>query len=915
MRLLIEKIHSDAEARLVLPPGTHPAKEVARYKKFLMIETHRLRMRHRAGGPGREICRARAEVLDLLLGHILNGLEAVSTTPSPNYALVAIGGYGRGELNPYSDVDIMFLHGGDSISRTKPPAFTELLTGGLLWDIGLRVGASVRNIDDCVKVANGDMQSKTSLIEARLIRGDEKLFNDMQKAVVAKCVKGHEDEYIAARIEDQSARRTKYGNSPLMQEPNVKNGCGGLRDYQNLLWMAFFKYRSRTLEDLEAQQLIGAHERRQLDAAYGFLLWVRNELHYYVDRPLDVLSKSVQPAIAHNLGYTDRSPSRRLEAFMGDYYRHARQVYLITRTLEQRLALLPQPKRIPSLRQFLRRRRERASHVFDGFKFVDGQVFAASNRIFKDQPRRLMRAFRYAQQRGLVLHPDLAQLIRQQLDLVDSEFRRDAHVHQTFLEILAQRGNVAPSLRAMHELGLLGRYLPSFGKLTCMVQHEFFHQYTADEHTLVCLEKLDKLAGAQEAGLAPYAEIFQKLERPYVLYLALLFHDAGKANSGGNHAENGGRIAIAVAKRLGLDAATTHTLHLIIRRHLEMALISQRRDLDDPAVIRAFAALIETQEHLNMLTLHTLADSMATSDKLWNGFKDTLLWSLHHKTRQTLAGETEFIRANERQREALAGEVRSLMPATFKEDELQGHLAMMPTRYFELRGARDILADLGLVHRFMHHQLAEEADPLAPVISWHHERDRGYSQAKICSWDRHGLFSKIAGAFTAAGLNILSAEIFTREDSIVIDAFYVVDAATGLLVDRDARERFEKLLHQTLTADLDLGWLIRKLKPLQPIYTPNAGERLPTVIRFENEPSRNRTIIDVETEDRVGLLYALSQELSEMSLDISLAKICTEKGAAMDSFYISGPDDGKVDDPVRQGEIDSRLRAAIQKLG
>jgi [protein-PII] uridylyltransferase len=282
-----------------------------------------------------------------------------------------------------------------------------------LWDVGLKVGHAVRSVEDCARIANTDMQSKTSLIEARLITGDKGLFDQMQRVVLAKCVLGQEDEYIAARIADQEARRAKFGNSAYMQEPNIKNGGGGLRDYQNLLWMIYIKYRARSLAELEQHELISAAERRQLDAAYDFLLRVRNDLHYHANRGVDVLSRGLQPAIAHDLGYADRSPSKRLEKFMRDLYSHMRRIYLITRTVEQRLALIPQPTRLPSLRGLLRKGIERAvQHVVDGFKIIDDEIRATSPRIFREQPRRLMRLFLHVQQRRLRLHPDLAQLIR-----------------------------------------------------------------------------------------------------------------------------------------------------------------------------------------------------------------------------------------------------------------------------------------------------------------------------------------------------------------------------------------------------------------------------------------------------------------------------------------------------------------------
>lgn len=926
MQTVIEKMEASAAGRLVLPPGRQPVQELARYKTFLKVETHRLKILHRAGAGGVEICRARATLIDILLRHMWDAIKGNLTPQShkefPPLGIVAIGGYGRAELNPFSDIDFMFLHDGQVASGNRPlPHLSKMMDGILypLWDIGLKVGYSVRSIDDCVQAARDDMQSKTSLIEARLVTGNEVLFQKFQKAVVTKCVEGYEDRYIAERLRDQAARHAKFGNSPSMQEPNIKNGCGGLRDYQNLLWMTYFKYRARTLADLQGRELISEAERKQLEAAYDYLLRVRNELHYHAGRAADVLIKSVQPAIAHSLGYTDRSPSRRLEKFMREVYNHARNIYLINRTLEQRLALLPAPKRLQFIRGFVGRRlRRRAEEpAVDGFKVVEGRLHAASARVFRDQPRRLMRVFLQAQQRGLELHPDLAQLIRNQLSLADRAFLYDEHVRETFLEILSQRGNVARILHSMHETGLLGKYLPEFGKLTCLVQHEFYHQYTADEHTLMCLEQLDRVWEAKEPPYSNYAELFQGLERPYLLYLALLLHDVGKANGHGRHAEAGSRLAARAAKRLGLDGSATHTLRVVIENHLLMAATSQRRDLGDPAVIRTFAGQVQNAETLSLLTLHTFADSEATSDKLWNDFKDSLLWSLHRKAMALLTGGTDFIRAEEKQRELLAEEVRRSLPGRLGEEEWVAHFETLPPRYFQIHSAPEISRDLVLVHRFLHLQLAdEEQNALAPIIAWHNEPDRGYTLVKICTWDRVGLFSNITGSLSAAGLNILSAQIFTRSDAIVLDTFFVTDARTGALANREEREKFEDLLCKVLTGgEVDLNALIaRQRTAARPPWQSYEGDRIPTQISFDNEASENRTAMEVETEDRLGLLYAISKSISELGLNISAAKIVTEKGAAIDTFYLNEPDGQKIVDAGRQSFIERKIRDAISRL-
>ena len=921
MQELLRKIEADAAARLHLPPGRQATQELARYKAFLKVETHRLMMRHRAGGGGLEICRARAAILDVLLRYLWEaargGLSEQVQREFPPLALVAIGGYGRAELNPHSDVDFMFLHDRQVAANRPLPHLSRLIDGILypLWDIGLKVGHSVRTVDDCVKIANSDMQSKTSLIESRLIAGDEPLFRKFQKALVAKGVEGHEEEYIAMRLQDQAARRAKFGNSSCMQEPNLKSGCGGLRDFQNLLWMAFFKYRTRSLNELQTHELIGEAERKQLEAAYDFLLRVRTEMHYHFNRPLDVLGKNLQPAVAYNLGYRERSPSKRIERFMRDVYTHARNIFLITRTLEQRLALLPQPRRLAALRAWLPHPRKRVSEPVDGFKFLDREIHAASPNVFREQPRRLMRVFLYAQQRGLGLHPDLVQLIRHQLGLVDRAFLSDEHVRETFLTILSQRGNVAPILRAMHEADLLGKYLPEFGKLTCLVQHEFYHQYTADEHVLMCLEQLDKIWDAKDPPYGAYLPLFQKLERPCLLYLGLLLHDTGKPESHGNHSAVGADLATRVARRLGLDGATTQTLRLLVEHHLLMASTSQRRDLDDPAVIRKFAKQIQNAEVLSLLTLQTFVDSQATSDKLWNGFKDSLLWSLHAKTVQLMSGGAEFARAEEKQRESLLEEVRQLLPRQLSEEELHAHFATLPPRYFQIHAARQILDDLLLAHRFMRLQIAEAEDGLAPVIDWQNEPDRAGNAVKVCTWDRAGLFRKIAGSLSAAGLNIFSAQIFTRADGIVLDTFFVNDARAGGLAGPEQCHSFETVIGRALTGDeVDFPSLIARQKLSRPAYYAYAGERIPTCVHIENDSSETRTLVEIETEDRVGLLYTISETLSELALDISAAKICTERGAAIDSFYVSELSGGKVLAPDRHRAIERQLIHAINAL-
>jgi len=359
---------------------------------------------------------------------------------------------------------------------------------------------------------------------------------------------------------------------------------------------------------------------------------------------------------------------------------------------------------------------------------------------------------------------------------------------------------------------------------------------------------------------------------------------------------------------------------LLVENHLLMAQISQRRDLEDPAVIRSFATQVQTRENVIMLTLLTYADSQGTSQQLWNSFKDSLLWSLFSRTMDLFSGAAELsaLSAERHQFELLKDQVRSMLPPTFNEDEIGAHFEHLPERYFQIHSDRQIVADITLAHRFMHLQLAAEDKALEPIIVWHNEPDRGYTSVHICTWDRAGLFVKIAGSLAAAGLNILSAQIFTRTDGIILDTFFVNDAKGAALARKEEKEAVEKILNESLTAEamnaVNFPALIARQRAPARIFQSLEGERIPTVIGFDNETSENSTILDIETEDRVGLLYYISRTFAELGLDISLAKILTEKGAAVDTFYITTWDKKKITSMEQQGYIEERLEDAIHSL-
>ncbi|HVM62441.1 MAG TPA: [protein-PII] uridylyltransferase [Verrucomicrobiae bacterium] len=916
----LEKVLRHAEERLVLKAGARPADVLNVYKKFLKVEEHRLRMLHRAGGGGREIAHGRTHVMDVVLRHIFQAADEnyrqTHSDGTVSVSLVAIGGYGRGELSPYSDIDIMFLHDSPSRATSHHPYLKEMVEKVLymLWDVGLKVGHSTRSVSEAVSQANRDMQSKTSMIEARLLVGNEEIYQSFERALIKDCVKGHEDEYIAARMEDQRARHEKNGDTVYMQEPNVKAGCGGLRDFQNLIWMALFKHGTRKLSELRQLGFVEATEQRQLDAAYDFILRVRNTMHYMTNRCCDVIGLGLQPQIATEFGYRHHDLLRRTEAFMRDYYMHSRNIFLLTNALADRMALKPsKPSRLGSLL-----RRARKAEEIDGFVLRDGLISASAPTIFKQDPHRLMRVFHYVQLRDVELSPELRSQIRQHLKLVDRSFQYSESVRDVFLGILQRKGQVARILRRMHEVEFLGKYIPEFGRLTCLVQHEFFHRYTADEHTLQVIENLDRIIDATEPPHASYKKIFQHLERPHVLYLALLLHDVGKAANVDHHAEASLEMARRVAQRLRLGPDETAQLLFLVRDHLKLSMLSQRRDLDDQATIDAAAHIVKDEVSLNALMLLTFADAAGTSIKTWTEWKEALLWELYRRTKQTLSGADRVRDILSRRIEQLYGEVSAGLKDKLPLEEVYSHFELMPASYYINTSAAEINRHLMVIHRFLMRQLEveEAADALVPVVDWQSYPAQGYSQVSICTWDRLGLFSKICGSFASAELNILRANIYTRSDHVVLDVFDVCDKNLDAVTDQRAIQTAEAMLERMLSdrEKIEFADVLQRLRAIRGPAPRIREVRIPTVISFDNEISKGRTILEIQTEDRLGLLYTITHTLSELGLDISFAKISTEKGAAIDTFYVQDQLGKKVADPTRLSAIRAKLDAAINLL-
>ena len=513
-----------------------------------------------------------------------------------------------------------------------------------------------------------------------------------------------------------------------------------------------------------------------------------------------------------------------------------------------------------------------------------------------------------AQQRQLEFSPELQTLIRRRLPMVDRTYCYARSARETFAAILSRKGEVGRILRMMHECDFLGRYLPEFGALTCLVQHEFFHRYTADEHTLVCIEKLDQLIDTQVPRLQGYRDLFQKLEDPFVLYLSLILHDTGKASNARYHAEASATFANRVAARLQLRPEQRKTLIFLVDNHLVLSSTAQRRNLEDPATISEFAGVVRTQTNLDALMLLTLVDGMGIGDDTWSDWKESLVWQLYLTTTHFFTDSDAFFRQRAFEREGTRAAVLKKLPEDFAE-EVEGHFLFMPNAYFQAFDGNAIAAHIRLFRKFFASQLTGNAG-LVPAVRWVAHPERGHSELWVCTWDRKHLLAKIAGSLAAAQLNILSADIFTRGDSIVLDIFRVCDTDFQAVKDVADIALVEKILAEALAGDdFDFAPVLEKAKVRRPSHLLQEME-FPTRISIDNDTHPVYTLIDIQTPDRLGLLYHLLKGLGEAGVNIALSRIATEKGAAIDSFYVTGPDGRKVKD----GAGVLRLQKLLQKV-
>jgi [protein-PII] uridylyltransferase len=887
-------------------------------KRFLKLKEQRIKQRHRSGMGGVEICRMRSDVIDCIV-RVLWAESMAALKPEiraqVNVSLVAHGGYGRRVMSPGSDVDLTFMLPGNDSSVSSE--MTRFIGDFLLffYDLKFKVGQGTRSVTDCIKLANEDMQTKTALMEARFLCGNEKAFKEFRARFDKECMVGKELQFLKLREADLTSRHAKHGGTHCVQEPHVKTGCGGLRDYQNLIWMSYAKHGTLNPEHLVEKGLMTAAGWREVSEAYDLILRTRNEMHYTERRASDVLTLRLQGFVATNLGYRHKRILRRIEAFMRDYYTATRDILQRSSEVMDRFHLqsLDDESTRKGLMSFMVRRKTAQKRVdkFDRFVSKNERLYAEEDDLFKEEPARLMRTFLHTQQRHLRLSPELFQLVQASFRLVNVSYRYNTSVRETFLSLLSQKGDVARVMRQMHRVGFLGRYMPEFGALTCLVQHEFFHRYTADEHTLRTLDKLDELSGPPSPSVALYQKLYHELHQPAILYLALLLHDAGRAANAKAHDAESTVMADAVCRRLQIKGERRKMLLFLVDNHLLMYRTATTSNLDDPKVIGEFAAVIKSKEYLDTLLVMTYADSKGTSEASWSGYKEASIRQLYYNTLEYLDTPADFMRRAAVPLDDVRTAVTKALGSGY-ELEISAHFQHMPRSYFNFREPTQIAAHIRQFRQFfIQLTQADEESGLLPVMTWEDHVEQGYSEITVTCWDRHLLLARISGALSAQGINILSADLYQRGDHLVLDMFRVCNTNFAAVTNKSARQRVEQAVKDAfLKQTFDFTPDIASTRKAIPGYDEVMAE-IPQRVFLNNDLSPDQTIAELQVVDRLGLLYDLFMAIGKLNLNVTHARINTEKGVAIDAIYIQTQNDQKIRDKEALQALQEALTRAV----
>ena len=846
-----------------------------------------------AGQPADRSMRTLSSAMDRLIGALFD-LAAGTVFPAANpttgdrFALVAQGGYGRGALAPFSDIDLLFL-----LPYKVTPRVEQILeyTLMLLWDTGLKVGHATRSTVECLRLAREDTAICTSLLETRFLWGEESLYRYFRESFTAEVVERTGPEFVERKLAERDRRHLRFGDSRYVVEPNVKEGKGGLRDLQTLYWVAKYLYRVEDVRELVPHGVFTRAELGTFDRAERFLSAVRCHLHYLNGRGDDRLTFDLQPLVAERLGYNQRVGARAVERFMKHYHLVAKNVGALTRIF---CAAIEEEHRRRPLFSFSRLlARERG---IGPFRAQGGWIRLRDDNAFEADPLDILRLFHAAQSQGLDIHPMALRRVTQSLRRIDRHFHRRPEAAALFLRMLTSSREPDTTLRRLNEAGVLGRLIPIFGRVVAQMQYDMYHTYTVDEHTIRAVGILHRIErGDLKEELPVASEVVHKVISRRVLYLAVFLHDIAKGR-GGDHSVLGARDALKLCPGLGLTEEETETVAWLVRHHLAMTGAAFKFDLNDPSMVADFAELVQSPERLRLLLVLTVADIRAVGPNAWNAWKAALLRELYFKAEELLsggAGEPFAARAAT----ARAG-LRAALPH-WSDRDFAALAEAAPPAYWLACDRDALVRNAELVARV-------RSTPDEAVIEMRADAARAVTEVTFCAPDHPGLFSRIAGALAASGVNVVEARIFTFSNGVAVDTLWIQDAEKGAVTDPRRLEGIGRRMRQALSGELDLRAETRR----RPEWAGRGRAfTVPPRVLIDNQASATHTVIEVNGRDRPGFLFDVSRALGGLSLRITTARIATYGERVVDVFYVKDLFGLKV---VHDGKLD-QVRETLLK--
>jgi [protein-PII] uridylyltransferase len=880
-------------------PGAELRRAVLEHLKTVLDQgKSEVRRRFDDGADGPTTARALAFLIDQLVTVILDFTTSriyreSNPTAADRLALVAVGGYGRGELAPQSDVDILFL-----VPYKQTPRGEQIVEYilYLMWDLGLKVGQSTRSVDETIVRARKDFTIRTSVLEARFIYGDQDLYVELRQRFAKDVVADSGSEFIAAKLTERDDRHQRLGDSRYVVEPNIKDGKGGMRDLHTLFWIAKYVYRVEHSTDLVARGVLTAEEFRMFEHAHRFLWTVRFHLHYLTNRPEERLTFDVQPEIATAMGYTDHAGTQNVERFMKHYYLIAKTVGDLTRIFCA--ALEAEHGRKPLLRVptfgYLGRN-------IEGFRLDHGRLSVKSDDDFERDPVAMLRLFHVAQARGIDVHPHALMLITRTLKRVDAKMRANPEANRLFVEMLLSDKEPEITLKRMNEAGVLGKFIPAFGRVVAQTQHDMYHVYTVDEHTIFSIGLLSRIeSGDLEEELPLATEIVHEILSRKVLLLALFLHDIGKGR-GGDHSEIGARIARKLAPRLGYTVEETETVAWLVEHHLLCSTTAFNRDISDPKTIDDFVEIVQSPQRLRLLLVLTVADIRAVGPNVWNGWKGQLLRGLYYRAEAVMTGGDTLSDLEERVEQAQAALRAEL--GDWPDTKIDAFIARNYAPYW-LNFNTEVHARHARLMR-----KGDESDNALTVETKIHTF-RSVTEVTVYAPDHPGLFSGIAGALAVCGASIVDARIFTTKDGMVVDTFWVQSANGGPF---DQPRRLAKLattIDETLARDYKPALELERREDEAMASRKDIFKVAPRVL-IDNRASATHTVIEVNAKDRPGLLFDATRKLGELGLTIGSSRINTYGETAIDVFYVKDVFGMKISDESRLAAIKADLLEAL----